>query len=67
MAKEVILTPLAVINYEVIVAYLVTNWGLTAANNFIERFEKICVFLAEAPGNISICKQSETSTKMCVN
>ena len=49
MAKEIILTPLAIVNYESIIAYLVNDWGPTVANNFIDRFEEVCSFLAENP------------------
>lgn len=49
MAKEVILTPLAANNYENIIDYLVLKWGLKTANDFIERFETVCEFLAENP------------------
>ncbi len=49
MAKEVILTPLAITNYEDIIAYLIANWGTVVTNNFIERFENICELLAENP------------------
>ena len=49
MAKEVILTPLAIINYEDIVDYLMLNWGTTVTNNFIARFENLCVLLSENP------------------
>jgi plasmid stabilization system protein ParE len=47
MAKEVILTPLAATNYENIIDYLSAKWGLKVVNNFIERFETVCGFLAE--------------------
>jgi plasmid stabilization system protein ParE len=50
MAREVILTPLAEINYEGIIEYLVDNWNTRVAENFISRFEKICELLVENPG-----------------
>jgi len=50
MAREVILTPLAEINYEGVVKYLVNNWSTRVAENFITRFEKICELLVENPG-----------------
>ncbi|SHN19204.1 type II toxin-antitoxin system RelE/ParE family toxin [Mucilaginibacter sp. OK098] len=49
MAKEVILTPIAQINYEDIIEYLLNNWGLRVTNNFIDRFEKISELLVENP------------------
>jgi plasmid stabilization system protein ParE len=49
MAKEVILTPLAIVNYENIIAYLISDWGPVVTNNFIERFERVCTFLSENP------------------
>ena len=50
MTKEVILTPLAVINYENIIDYLFVNWGARVTENFIKRFEKVCDILVETPG-----------------
>jgi len=47
MAREVILTPLAEINYEGIIEYLVNNWEPRVANTFISRFEKVCELLIE--------------------
>jgi len=50
MAKEVILTPIAVYDFNNVVDYLTNKWGLTVTNNFIERFEKIIMLLSENPG-----------------
>ncbi len=41
MAKDLILTPIAQINYENIIEYLLDNWGIGVTNNFIDRFEKV--------------------------
>ena len=41
------LTPRAIHNYEQIVSYLVRNWGITAANNFIDRFREVIEILSE--------------------
>jgi plasmid stabilization system protein ParE len=49
MGKEVVLTPLAIINYEDIVAYLILNWGAIVAGNFITRFENLSELLSENP------------------
>lgn len=49
MAKEVILTPIAVDDFEKVNDYLSQNWGIRVTNNFIERFEKIIDLLAESP------------------
>jgi plasmid stabilization system protein ParE len=49
MTKEVILTPLAEINYENIAAYLFNKWGVNVVDHFIRRFEDCCGFLAEHP------------------
>ena len=49
MAKEVILTPLAIANYEQIVDYLISDWSAAVANNFIDRFESVCKLLSEDP------------------
>lgn len=50
MAKEVILTPIAVNDFDNVVDYLTNKWGLPITNNFIERFEKIIALLSENPG-----------------
>jgi plasmid stabilization system protein ParE len=47
MAREVILTPLAEINYEGIIEYLIENWEPRVASNFIDRFENVCGLLVE--------------------
>ena len=47
MGKEVILTPIAVNDFENVVAYLTYKWWIQATNNFIDRFEKVCVLLSE--------------------
>jgi plasmid stabilization system protein ParE len=47
MVKEVILTPLAVENYERILEYLISEWGIPTANNFIERFDQVRIILAK--------------------
>jgi len=45
MANEVIISPLAEINYENILDYLSSKWGKDVVNNFIERFDIVCGFL----------------------
>jgi plasmid stabilization system protein ParE len=50
MAKEVIVTPEAERNYERITDYLVAEWGVLTANNFIERYDEIVIMLCENPG-----------------
>jgi plasmid stabilization system protein ParE len=50
MAKEVVLTPTAQRNFLSIIDYLTANWGINVTNNFIDRFEKILILLAEDPG-----------------
>jgi len=47
MAKEVILTPLALKDFENVVDYLSANWGYEVVSNFIERFDKVIILLAE--------------------
>lgn len=65
MAKEVILTPLAIINYEAIVDYLMLNWGTTVTSNFIARFENLCVLLSENPAIFPFVNKSKQVQK-CV-
>lgn len=50
MAKEVILTPIAVADFENVMDYLTHNWGIKVTNNFIRRFDKVIGFLTESPG-----------------
>jgi plasmid stabilization system protein ParE len=47
MAKEVIISPLAEINYENILNYLLFKWGIDVTNNFIDRFEQVYHLLSE--------------------
>ena len=42
MAKEVVISELAEMNYESILTYLYSDWGINVANNFVERFEEVC-------------------------
>ena len=65
MAKEVILTPLAIINYEDIVDYLMLNWGTTVTSNFIARFENLCELLSENPAIFPFINRSKQVQK-CV-
>ncbi len=47
MAKEVILTPVAVKDFQNIIDYLNYKWGIAVVNNFIDRFEEVS--LSENP------------------
>jgi len=47
MGKEVILTPIAVNDFENVVDYLTYKWGIQAANNFVDRFERVYLLLSE--------------------
>jgi len=46
MAKEVILTPLALRDFEKVIEYLMENWGMDVVDNFVERFEKVTELLS---------------------
>jgi len=50
MAKEVILTPVAIKNYDNIVTYLTRKWGTATANNFIDRFDQVQRAISRNPG-----------------
>jgi len=50
MAKEVVVTPTAAINYENITDYLMVKWGISVTNNFIDRFDQVLILLSENPG-----------------
>ena len=47
MGKEVILTPIAVSDFENVVDYLTYKWGIQVTNNFVDRFEKVILLLSE--------------------
>ena len=49
MAKEVVLSELASEDYEQIVDYLVSDWSIEIAIDFIDRLNKVRVILAERP------------------
>ena len=49
MIREVVLTPLAEINYEKIIQYLINNWGAKTTTNFIARFEKMTELIIDNP------------------
>ena len=50
MAKDVILSPLAINNYERIIEYLTNKWGIPVANDFISRFEEVTSLLSVDAG-----------------
>lgn len=41
MAKQIILTPLAIKNYNQIIEYLLEHWGVGVTENFIKRVEEV--------------------------
>ena len=65
MAKEVVLTHLAIVDYEIVTDYLITKWGINVANNFIERFDQVLILLSK---NTSIYPFVDTvkRTQKCV-
>jgi plasmid stabilization system protein ParE len=65
MAKEVILTPIALDDFQNVVAYLISEWGISVANNFIERFEQITFLLSENAGMFPFFDESRQMQK-CV-
>jgi plasmid stabilization system protein ParE len=38
MAKQVVLTPIALANYDKVIEYLIGNWNITVVNDFVDRF-----------------------------
>ncbi|HEY2583121.1 MAG TPA: type II toxin-antitoxin system RelE/ParE family toxin [Mucilaginibacter sp.] len=50
MAKEVVLTAIAVNDFNNVIDYLTSKWGEAVKDNFIERFEKVTDLLANNPG-----------------
>jgi len=49
MAKEVILTPIALTDLENIIGYLTYKWGQAVVDNFIQQFEKKLQSIEEHP------------------
>jgi plasmid stabilization system protein ParE len=49
MAKEVVLMPLALANYDIILDYLLSEWTEKIANDFVKRFNQVCNILLESP------------------
>ena len=61
MAKEVVVTHLAIADYEIVTDYLITEWGINVANNFAERFDEVLVLLSK---NTSIFPFVDTVKRM---
>ena len=66
MAKEVILTPIALKDLEIVTDYLMLHWGTTVINNFIERFEKVIVLLSENPSLFPFHNQNKRMQRCVV-
>lgn len=49
MTKKVILTPIALDEYQNIIEYLLNKWGTRVTGNFINRFERISELLVKQP------------------
>jgi plasmid stabilization system protein ParE len=47
MAKEVVLTPIALKDFQNIIDYLNYKWDTSTVNNFIDRFDKILDLLSK--------------------
>jgi plasmid stabilization system protein ParE len=50
MAKEVILTPTALSDFDNVIEYLTFKWGMSVTNDFIERFDKVVSFIGDDSG-----------------
>jgi len=50
MAKKVLLTKSAAIDYENIIDYLINDWSIEVALNFAERFDEVLISLSVEPG-----------------
>lgn len=49
MAKQVVLVPTALSNYDNILEYLIENWGIVVVNDFIDRFIEVSKILSINP------------------
>lgn len=65
MAKKVIISPLAEINYENIIQYLMFKWGIGVTNDFIQRFNEVCGYL-EGNAEIYVFVNKEKQIQKCV-
>jgi plasmid stabilization system protein ParE len=63
MAKEVILTPIAEDDYEIVINYLTNNWGFSVVDNFENRFEKVMSILAEDAGRFAFVDKAKNMQK----
>jgi len=50
MAKEVILTPIAEEDFNNVIDYLTSEWGIAVTNDFIDRFAQVTDLLSKNPG-----------------
>jgi len=46
MAKEIIFTPIAAADFDGVVEYLLIEWGISVADAFVGRFEKLLILLS---------------------
>jgi plasmid stabilization system protein ParE len=49
MIKEVILTPIAERDYELVLDYLFNKFGILVMDDFIKRLEKVCQLISQDP------------------
>jgi hypothetical protein len=61
MAKEVVSTHLAIIDFEIVIDYLITGWGINVANSIIDRFVRLLYYCLKLPPYI----HSLMSRKRC--
>jgi len=47
MAKEVVITKLAIDDYDIVVGYLTGKWGINVANNFMDRFDEVVLLISK--------------------
>jgi plasmid stabilization system protein ParE len=50
MAKEVILTPIALEDFDNVVNYLTNEWGISVSNKFVDRFVEVTGLIGRNPG-----------------
>ena len=66
MEKEVILTPLALEDFNNVIEYLTENWDIVTTRKFILRFERIIILLSNNPGIFPYFDKSKELQKCLV-
>jgi hypothetical protein len=64
MAKEVVITKLAIEDYDIVVDYLTRKWGINVANNFMDRFDEIVLLISKNTSIYPFRRSDKKDAKM---